>query len=163
MAELDESAIGSLLLPADMVLLVLDEAAHIAPIPDLDQLAATGGSHGLVGVVVYQDLSQARERLGWEKAASIAGCCQCRIITGGIGEPDTIRHFVQLAGDEEVYQTSHTNGAEGRHSTSTAIARRPIADASTFRTVKRGEAIMVYSSYPLARVTLRRSPGKPRP
>jgi len=156
MAEQSESALGPLFRPEETLLLVLDEAAHVAPIPDLEVQAATGGSQGTTGVIVYQDLSQARQRLGWEKASSIASNCQARIIAGGMGDPDTISHFVRLAGEEEITTTGYTVGADGQGSTSSGITRRPIADASRFRTVRRGHAILVYSSYPLAEVTLQR-------
>jgi len=40
------------------LLVVLDEAAHIAPLPELDGLAATCASHGIQLVTVWQDLAQ---------------------------------------------------------------------------------------------------------
>jgi type IV secretory pathway TraG/TraD family ATPase VirD4 len=39
------------------LLVVLDEAAHIAPLPELDGLAATCASHGIQLVTVWQDLA----------------------------------------------------------------------------------------------------------
>ena len=42
---------------------VLDEAANIAPLPDLDQLASTGAGQGLQLVTVVQDLEQMRRTL----------------------------------------------------------------------------------------------------
>ena len=46
------------------LLVVLDEAAHIAPLPELDGLAATCASHGIQLVTVWQDLAQVRGRYG---------------------------------------------------------------------------------------------------
>ena len=46
------------------LLVVLDEAAHIAPLPELDGLAATCASHGIQFVTVWQDLAQVRARYG---------------------------------------------------------------------------------------------------
>jgi type IV secretory pathway TraG/TraD family ATPase VirD4 len=40
------------------LLVVLDEAAHIAPLAELDALAATCASHGVQLVTVWQDLAQ---------------------------------------------------------------------------------------------------------
>ncbi len=40
------------------LLVVLDEAANIAPLPDLDQLASTGAGQGIQLVTVVQDLAQ---------------------------------------------------------------------------------------------------------
>ena len=42
------------------LLVVLDEAAHIAPLPELDGLAATCASHGIQIVTIWQDLAQVR-------------------------------------------------------------------------------------------------------
>ena len=46
------------------LLVVLDEAAHIAPLAELDGLAATCASHGVQLVTVWQDLAQVRARYG---------------------------------------------------------------------------------------------------
>ena len=46
------------------LLVVLDEAAHIAPLSELDGLAATCASHGIQLVTVWQDLAQVRARYG---------------------------------------------------------------------------------------------------
>jgi len=43
------------------LLVVLDEAAHIAPLPELDGLAATCASHGIQLVTVWQDLAHLHE------------------------------------------------------------------------------------------------------
>ena len=40
------------------LLVVLDEAANIAPVPDLDTLAATAAGHGIQLVTVWHDLAQ---------------------------------------------------------------------------------------------------------
>jgi type IV secretory pathway TraG/TraD family ATPase VirD4 len=39
-------------------LIVLDEAANIAPVPDLDVIASTGAGQGIQLVTVFQDLVQ---------------------------------------------------------------------------------------------------------
>ena len=40
------------------LLVVLDEAANIAPLSDLDVLASTASSHGIQLVTVWQDFAQ---------------------------------------------------------------------------------------------------------
>ena len=45
------------------LLVVLDEAANIAPVPDLDALAATAAGHGVQLVTVWHDLAQITARL----------------------------------------------------------------------------------------------------
>jgi type IV secretory pathway TraG/TraD family ATPase VirD4 len=48
------------------LLLLLDEAANIAPIPDLATLASTAGGEGIQLLTIFQDLSQLRHRYGSE-------------------------------------------------------------------------------------------------
>src|SRR6185312_3885168 len=46
------------------LLIVLDEAANIAPLPDLDVLASSGAGQGIQLVTVFQDLAQVQARYG---------------------------------------------------------------------------------------------------
>ncbi len=46
------------------LLVVLDEAANIAPLSDLDTLASTASSHGIQLVTVWQDFAQIEARYG---------------------------------------------------------------------------------------------------
>ncbi len=48
------------------LLMVLDEAANVAPVPDLDVLASTGAGQGRQLVTVVQDLAQVHRR--WQSA-----------------------------------------------------------------------------------------------
>ncbi len=41
---------------------MLDEAANVAPIPDLDALASTGAGQGIQLVTVFQDIAQVNAR-----------------------------------------------------------------------------------------------------
>ncbi len=59
---------------AKPLLLVIDEAAKIAPLPDLAQIASTARGVGIQLVTIWQDCSQiqaalrlsSRDRSGWE-------------------------------------------------------------------------------------------------
>jgi len=50
--------------PRPALLVVLDEAANITPLAELDSLAATCAGHGIQLVTVWQDLSQISARYG---------------------------------------------------------------------------------------------------
>ncbi len=52
------------------LLIVLDEAANIAPLRDLDAIASTAAGHGIQLVTVWQDLAQLRARYG-ERASTV--------------------------------------------------------------------------------------------
>jgi type IV secretion system protein VirD4 len=46
------------------LLVVLDEAANVAPLAELDVLASTAAGHGIQLVTVWQDLAQLTARYG---------------------------------------------------------------------------------------------------
>lgn len=68
------------------LLVVLDEAAAIAPLPELDSLAATCASHGIVLLSVFQDLAQVQARWG-QRADSIINNHRTRVLLAGSSDP----------------------------------------------------------------------------
>ena len=94
------------------LLVVLDEAAHIAPLPELDGLAATCASHGIQLVTVWQVLAQVKRRYGG-RAATVLNNHRAKLFLPGIADPDTLEYASRLVGDEEVTQPSVTRDARG--------------------------------------------------
>lgn len=68
---------------APRLLLVLDEAASIAPLEDLDQIAATVSGLNVTLVTVFQDFAQVRARWA-DKAATVVNNHTTRIVFGGL-------------------------------------------------------------------------------
>ncbi len=68
------------------LLLVLDEAASVAPLEDLDELAATLVGLGVTLLTVVQDLSQLRARYG-ERAATVVNNHAARLLFSGLSDP----------------------------------------------------------------------------
>ena len=90
------------------VLLMLDEAANIAPIPDLPAMLSEAGGQGLQVVVVLQDISQARRR--WLRDADgLLSLFGARVILSGIADPATLKQLSLLCGDYDrpIQTTSH--------------------------------------------------------
>jgi type IV secretory pathway TraG/TraD family ATPase VirD4 len=83
------------------VLLALDEAANIAPIPDLPAMVSEGAGQGLLTLASLQDLSQARRRWGrgGDAFLSLFGTT---VVLPGIADLPTLQAISALAGDEEV-------------------------------------------------------------
>jgi type IV secretion system protein VirD4 len=79
----------------------LDEAANIAPLPSLPQMAAEGGGQGLVTMACLQDLSQARARWGPE-AEGFFSLFSTKVILPGIADARTLELISALGGDEQV-------------------------------------------------------------
>jgi type IV secretory pathway TraG/TraD family ATPase VirD4 len=80
------------------LLLMLDECANIAPLPDLPAMLSEAGGQGLQVVVVLQDLSQARRR--WPREADgLLSLFGARVILAGIADPATLEQLALLCGD----------------------------------------------------------------
>jgi type IV secretion system protein VirD4 len=136
------------------LLVVLDEAAHIAPLAELDGLAATCASHGIQLVTVWQDLAQVRARYG-ARAPTVLNNHRAKIFLPGIADPDTLDYASRLIGDEEATVPSVTRDARGGHSTTSTRGPRRLLPPEDLRCLRRGEAVLVYGSLPPARLRLR--------
>ncbi len=135
------------------LLVVLDEAAHIAPLPELDGLAATCASHGIQLVTIWQDLAQVKGRYG-ARAPTVLNNHRAKLFLPGIADPDTLDYASRLVGDEEVTQPSITRDARGGRSTTSTTAPRRLLPPETLRCLPRGHAVLVYGTLPPARVRL---------
>jgi type IV secretion system protein VirD4 len=136
------------------LLVVLDEAAHIAPLAELDGLAATCASHGVQLVTVWQDLAQVRARYG-ARAPTVLNNHRAKLFLPGIADPDTLEYASRLIGDEEATQPSITRDPKGGRSTTQSRGPRRLLPPEDLRCLNRGEAVLVYGTLPPARVRLR--------
>lgn len=136
------------------LLVVLDEAANIAPLRDLDTLASTAASHGIQLVSVFQDLAQVSTRYG-ERAQTVVNNHRAKIVLSGISDTQTLEYASRLLGDEEVMQASVTRGSHGARSTTESTTMRSIAPAHVLRSIRPGEGVLVYGHLPAARIHLR--------
>jgi type IV secretory pathway TraG/TraD family ATPase VirD4 len=133
---------------------VLDEAASVAPLADLDRVVATAAGHGVQLVTVWQDLAQVESRYGG-RWATVVNNHRAKIVCPGIADPLTLQHVSGLLGDEERAEHSWTVGDDGRHSRTEALTVRPLAPPGWLRQLPAGEAVLVYGSFPPARIALR--------
>ncbi len=136
------------------LLIVLDEAANVAPLASLDVLAATAASHGVQLVTVWQDLAQVEARYG-ARAPTVVNNHRAKLYCPGIADPATLEQASRLIGEEEHAVTSTTLDAEGRSSTTSSVATRRLAPAETLRCLVPGEAVLLYGHLPPARLRLR--------
>ncbi len=108
------------------MLLVLDEAANIAPLPDLDQLASTAAGQGLQLVTVLQDLAQAHQRWGG-RADTIVNNHRAKLFGPGISCARTLEYLARILGDTELRQRSETSAERGHRSVTRSSTYRPLA------------------------------------
>jgi len=136
------------------LLVVLDEAAHIAPLAELDGLAATCASHGVQLVTIWQDLAQVRARYG-ARAPTVLNNHRAKLFLPGIADPDTLDYASRLIGDEETTVPQVTRDHKGGRSTTATRSAHRLLPPEDLRCLRRGEAVLVYGSLPPARLRLR--------
>jgi type IV secretion system protein VirD4 len=137
------------------LLVVLDEAANIAPLPDIDVAAATGAGHGVQLLTVLQDLAQAHDRWGRDRADTIVNNHRARVIAAGTADERTLEYVNRVLGDTEIRQESSTTGEPGRRSTTVSSGFGPLAPANIVREAAPGSALLLYGSLPPAWIRFR--------
>jgi type IV secretion system protein VirD4 len=136
------------------LLMVLDEAAAIAPLEDLDGLAATGAGQGVQLVTVWRDLAQITARYG-SRAASVVNNHRAKIILSGLSDPGTLDQVSSLLGDAPNPESSTTTDAEGARSTTDSTLYRRLAPVDAIRRIQPGQGLLLYGHLPPARLALR--------
>jgi type IV secretion system protein VirD4 len=141
---------GRLELP---LLLCLDEAGNVAPLPNLAEIASTAPSHNIQLVSIFHDLAQARSRYG-RQAETVVNSHRARMLLPGVADLDTLRYFSGLAGEEETRETTRTMDAGGGSRT-IGVRRRPLVAPEALRQLAPGHALLLYGRIPPAEVRLR--------
>jgi type IV secretion system protein VirD4 len=136
------------------LLLLLDEAANIAPIPNLDEIAATGAGQGIQLLSVFQDLAQIGARYG-RRSATIVNNHRAKLIGSGISDPETLTWASRVIGAGEFEQRSQTAGERGRRSTTQSDTYRDLAPAGVLREGALSTAVLIYGCLPPAQIRLR--------
>ena len=141
---------GRLELP---LLLCLDEAGNVAPLPNLAEIASTAPSHNIQLISIFHDLQQARARYG-KQAETVINAHRARMLLPGVADLETLRYFAGLIGDEEIRELTRTTGAGGS-SRSTSSRRRPLSAPEALRQLPEHQALVLYGRLAPARLRLR--------
>jgi len=136
------------------LLLCLDEAGNVAPLPHLAEIASTAPSHNIQLVTIFHDLAQARSRYG-QQAETVVNSHRARMLLPGVADLDTLRYFAGLIGEEETRDRTHTTGAGGS-TRSISHRRRPLIAAEALRQLPDGHALLLYGQIAPTRLRLRR-------
>jgi type IV secretion system protein VirD4 len=141
---------GRLELP---LLLCLDEAGNVAPLPNLAEIASTAPSHNIQLVSIFHDLSQARSRYR-QQVETVINSHRARMLLPGVADLETLRYFAGLLGEEEIREVTRTAGAGGS-TRSTGSRRRPLVAPEALRELPEGHAVLIYGRLAPTRVRLR--------
>jgi type IV secretory pathway TraG/TraD family ATPase VirD4 len=129
---------------ADPLLVVLDEAAAIAPLAELDVLAATCAGQGITLVTCFQDLAQVRARWG-ERAGTLVNNHRTRVVLGGMADPSAAELVAALGGVRRDWPRPDRPEP----------AARPLVDAHELRQMPARSGLVISGSLPIARLRLR--------
>ncbi len=139
----------------DPLLLCLDEAGNVAPLPNLAEVASTAPSHNIQLISIFHDLAQARSRYG-RQAETVINSHRARMLLPGVADLGTLRYFSDLVGDEEARDMSRTTGAgSGGGTRTSSVRRRPLVAAESLRQLPDRHALLLYGRMPPAEVELR--------
>jgi type IV secretion system protein VirD4 len=137
---------------------VLDEAANVAPLPDLPMMMADGGGRGMSTWAFVQSFAQLRARWGRDGADSIWGASSIKLLLGGCTEADDLEKISRVVGDRRVRRQSHSSPgglvSRAQVSTSTSMERERILPVEALARIPVGQALLLYRAVPAALVQL---------
>jgi type IV secretion system protein VirD4 len=136
------------------LLLLLDEAANIAPIPNLAEIASTGAGQGIQLLSVFQDMAQVSTRYG-RRASTIVNNHRAKLFGTGISDPETLGYVSRIVGSGEFEQRSRNTGEQGRSSQTQGETYSELAPANLVRERDPGTALLIYGHLPPAKIRLR--------
>jgi type IV secretion system protein VirD4 len=149
--------------PIDPALLVvLDDAASSAALPQLDVYAASAGGYGVQLVTAFRHLSQMRARYD-DRAEAVFANHRAKVILSGVTDPETLTLLSHLLGDETIRQLAtpaalakagKDRGGEGEAARSAARARGA-SPAEALAWISPGHGVLLYGHLPPAPITLR--------
>ena len=138
------------------LLLALDEAANIAPLPNLDEIASTGPGQGVQLLTILQNVSQASDRWGKDRAETIIANHRARLFCSGIGDQATLDYLRHTLGDEEIARVAtHRQNALASGSRTYSGEFRTLAAPHRVRQADTNTALLVYGRLAPAWVDLR--------
>ncbi|MHB1447243.1 MAG: type IV secretory system conjugative DNA transfer family protein [Acidimicrobiales bacterium] len=134
------------------LLLALDEAANIAPLPELPALVSEGGGQGVLTLACFQDLSQARAR--WGRAADgFMTTFGAKLVLPGVADGPTLEALSRLCGDQEVRVASISRRGL-RRSRGWSTRRQARLSPEEIRRGRPGAALLVDTDAPAGWVLL---------
>ena len=134
--------------------LVLDEAANIAPLPELPVILSDGGGSGITTVVILQSLAQARGRWGEARSNAMWDAATLKLVLPGLAHASDLEAISRLIGEVEVATRSHSR-SDGGTSETEASTWRPRWSPDEIRRLPHGRALLLSRRAPALELVLR--------
>jgi type IV secretory pathway TraG/TraD family ATPase VirD4 len=126
------------------LLVMLDEAANIAPLRKLGTYASSLASQGVQLVAVFQNFGQIRDRYGGQ-AATIVTNFLVKVLMGATTDRELLELLTVLIGKEEIAQESLTYGVDGARVATASIRQRELAPIHSLVQQRPGQALALLS------------------
>lgn len=136
------------------LIVVLDEAASVAPIRDLPKRYSHLGSRGILPITILQSIPQGEAVWGRTGMAELQSAATIKLFGAGIDDEETASRISRLVGEHAVAVVSVSTGRGGSRSTS--LTHRPVLTPAQVRALPKGSALLLASGAPV--VLLRLSP-----
>jgi len=131
------------------LLLCLDEAGNVAPLPNLGEIASTAASHNIQLVSIFHDLAQARTRYD-EQTLTVINNHRARMLLPGVADLETLRYFSELLGEQHLRDPDR-----GSRELKAPRERRALAASEQLRQLPAGHALLIYGRLAPTKIRLR--------
>ncbi|UTT61322.1 type IV secretory system conjugative DNA transfer family protein [Cellulosimicrobium cellulans] len=131
----------------------LEEAANVAPLPDLPSLMSDSGGRGISVHVIVQSHAQMDARWGSDGADAIRAAATAHLYLPGIKEDDVLKELSERTGRYRAGRVSYSSGHTGG-SVSTSSEWENVMTPEDIRTMPVGTGLLAYRNLKLAHVNL---------
>jgi type IV secretory pathway TraG/TraD family ATPase VirD4 len=129
------------------LMMLLDEAANIAPVRNLASWLSQCGDHGIVIATLWQSIAQIDHRYGRAARDAICAASTAQVFLPPLADPTTVGYLTELLGEEPVANASTSTGLS-RHTLS--VAHQKAGPPPWLRQIERGQAFLLYRDLPPA-------------
>jgi type IV secretion system protein VirD4 len=141
--------------PLDQPLLVvLDDAATSAALPQLDVYAATAAARGVQLVTTFRHVTQMQARYG-DRAETLLNNHKAKVILSGITDQATLGVLSHLLEDDTVRSLATPSAAGAAAKDGDSLRTRYPSPGETLRRISPGQGILLYGHLPPAHLSLR--------
>jgi type IV secretion system protein VirD4 len=143
--------------PIDPALLVvIDDAANAAALPQLDVYAASAAGHGVQLLTTFRHLGQMQARYD-DRAEAVFSGHRARVIMSGVTDQATLALLSHLLEDETIRHlaTPAALAKAGKDQEGAPARARSSSPADALRWISPGQGVLLYGHLPPSYLTLR--------
>jgi type IV secretory pathway TraG/TraD family ATPase VirD4 len=129
------------------LLIVMDEAANIAPVRNLASWLSQCGDHGIIIPTLWQSIAQIDHRYGRAARDAICAASTAQMFLPPLADPSTVGYLTELLGEEPVANASTSTG-QARHTLN--VSHQKAGPSPWLRQIERGRALLIYRDLPPA-------------